>query len=472
VRTNLIAALGLAMLVGVVFVVTLISQYTGTPPEDPTKPKGQAVLGVPLRFATTEMRYDPGSEDLDKKYFPGFFEVSDKLLKVNFWFKNPNPVPVRFTVRGRSCSACTTANLAVIKPEELAKFERAVAASRLGVGVIPVPDLVTPMAHLALLNSLEWHNLDFERPDESVTVPAAPDADTPTWGVFQVVIKVSVIGFKALSATVGMAAGDGPAIEVPFFVATVGVPPLEVTPRTIEIGEFSEGSAPRHAQLYCWSATRDQSDLIAPAVNVSGNDPFVRVGTPVPFTDDDRAAVPMPKGGPNGAVPRVRGGFRIPVTIYRRVPPAEARPGEPTQPDVGPFERQIGIATLGAPSLAVTVTANVTGIVGLLDGGVIDLKDFNGRNGVEKTVTLVSDKPDLELKLLPEECVPNYLKLTLSPPRTDSGRKYWTVKVVVPAKACLSDLPADSSVVLSGTTGGETIKVKLPVKGHGFVRGR
>ena len=118
------------------------------------------------------------------------------------------------------------------------------------------------------------------------------------------------------------------------------------------------------------------------------------------------------------------------------------------------------------------MTANVTGVVGLLEGGVIDLKDFNGRAGVERTATVVSDRADLELELVPEECVPRFVKLALAAPRVENGRKFWALKLAVPPDACQEDLPADSAVVLRGKTGGETVKVKLPVKGRGFVRGR
>ncbi len=471
-RSNLIAVLGVGMLLLIVFGVTVISQYAGGPASDVSKSdEPAAIAGVPLLFAKNEMSFAPGSEDLDKKYFQGFFEVTDQLLKVNFWFKNPHKQPVFFTVRGRSCSACTSANVAVVSAEEMKRFESQTALARFGVGVAPVPDLLTPLAHLALTNSLHWQPLDFEQPENGVTVPAAPDDDTPTWGIFQVVIKVSVVGYKKLSAEVGMAVGKSPTVRQVFSVATVGTAVLDVAPKKIEIGEFAEGSAPRVTDLYCWSAIREQDELPPPSVNVNVKDPFIRLGIPVPLTQSERDRIYAERLSA-GAAQRVKGGYRIPVTVLRRVPAAEVAPGAPVQPDVGPYERQIGIATTGAAVLAVTVTANVTGVVGLVDGGVINLKDFNGRSGVERTVSIVSDRADLDLEVVREECVPKYVKITLAAPTTENGRKFWAVKIVVPADACQEDLPADSAVVLRGTTGGETIKVKLPVKGRGFVRGR
>ncbi len=471
-RSNLMAVLGVGMLLLIVFGVTVISQYAGSPVNDVAKSDTPAeIAGVPLLFAKNEMAFEPGSEDLDKKYFQGFFEVTDQLLKVNFWFKNPHKQPVFFTVRGRSCSACTSANVAVVSAEAVKRFETQTALARFGVGVGPVPDLLTPLAHLALTNSLQWKSLDFEQPENGVTVPAAPDDDTPTWGVFQVVIKVTAVGYKKLSAEVGMAVGKSPTVRQVFSVATVGTAVLDVAPKKIDIGEFAEGSAPRVTDLYCWSSIREQDELPPPSVNVNVKDPFIRLGTPVPLTQLERERIYTERLGA-GAAQRVKGGYRIPVTVLRRVPATEVAPGAPVQPDVGPYERQIGIATTGATVLAVAVTANVTGVVGLVDGGVINLKDFNGRSGVERTVSIVSDRADLDLEVVPEECVPKYVKITLAAPTTANGRKFWAVKLVVPPDACQEDFPPDSAVVLRGKTGGETIKVKLPVKGRAFVRGR
>ena len=161
-RSNLMAALGVGMFLAVVFVVTLVSQFSGGPaPEDVRTADGAAESGVPLEFVKTEMSYEPGSDDLDKKYFQGFFEVTDRPVLVNFWFKNIHRQPVTLAVRGRSCTACTSANVAVIDPAAMKRFQSQTAFARLGVGAAPVPDLLTPLAHLALLDSLKWQPLEF-----------------------------------------------------------------------------------------------------------------------------------------------------------------------------------------------------------------------------------------------------------------------------------------------------------------------
>jgi len=468
VRSNLLAGLGVGMMLAVVFGVTFIGQYTGGPEKDIVKPDDPAaIVGLPLLFAKNEMAYDPTSEDLDKKYFNGTFEVTDQLHKVNFWFKNPHPQPVSFTVRGRSCSACTSANVAVADPAAMKRFEAQTATARLGVGAAPVPDLLTPMAHLALLNSLTWQPLNFETPELGVTIPAAPDADTPTWGVFQVVVKVTGVGPKRLAAEVGMAVGKSPTVKQVFGVTIFGAAAFDVAPRKLELGDFPEGSEPRVTELLYWSATRTQEELPTPSVSVNLPDGFVRVGGALPLTAAELESLTATKA--LGAT-RVKGGFRIPLTVLRKLPLTGTAAA--AQLDVGPFERQVGITSLGSSAVSVAVTANVTGVLSLRGGGVIDLEHFNGRSGINKSVVVVSDRADLVLELVPDECYPKFVKVALGSVAEVAGRREWAIKLTVPPDACQSDLPPGSAVVLRAKSGGETVKVKLVMKGVGFVRGR
>src|SRR5262249_26809677 len=116
-------------------------------------------------------------------------------------------------------------------------------------------------------------------------------------------------------------------------------------------------------------------------------------------------------------------------------------------------------------SVPVPVTANFLGLVGLVDTQVADLKYFNGRNGVEKPFTLASDCTDVELRPLPDEFRPRWLTATVESPQTVSGRRFWTLKVGVPAEAAVSALPADSVVVLEAKSADGVRKVRIPVKG-------
>ena len=472
-RSNIIRYVGIGLFLAFVFGMTFIFQYAGNTDDDGDKfiDDTQAIVGPPLRFSIDKMYYNPTSEELPQKYFQSFYEVSEQLALVSFWFQNPHPLPVTLTVRGRSCTSCTSAKVAIIPNAAISAFKNQVAMARFPVGSFPVPDLVTPLAELALLNSLDWKGLDFDRPEEGVVIPAASDPNTPTWGIFQMLIKVTGIGPKQLGAEVGMSVGTMPLVRQPFMVVVNGVPPFDVTPRTIPIGDFPEGATARSYELIYWSSTREQAELGVPIVNVDMKDPFVVIGTPVPITLEERTryvAVLISEG----KSPRCTAGYKIPVTVHRRRTETNLPTGSPIEPDIGPFERQIGITCQGTTTVqTVTVTANVSGLVALSDGMTVDLKDFNGRFGTEKTVNLVSDRPDLQLELVKGQSKPSYLEITLSEPRSESGRRYWSLKVGVPKEACLQELPSDSYIIFSGKSGKETYRVRIPVKGRGFARG-
>ena len=471
-RSYIIPIIGVGLFLAVVFGMTFISQYAGnTDDDDSAVQNSEAILGPPLRFSNTNMVYDPSSEEISQKYFQSFYEVSEQLAKVSFWFQNPHNLPVTITVRARTCTSCTSARVAIISNATLATFKNQVAMSRFPTSSFPVPDLLTPLAEVALLNSLEWKTLDFDHPEDGVVIPAATDPNTPTWGIFQMLIKTTEVGPKALGAEVGLSIGSQPVVRQPFGVALNGVPPFDVIPHTIAIGDFPEGSTSRNYELVYWSTTRDPSELSRPIVNVDSKDAFVVVGAPVPMTLEERSKLVAVQIG-EGKSLRCTAGYKIPVTVHRRRTDVNVPTGSPVEPDIGPFERQIGITCQGTTTVqTVVITANVSGLVALSDGLTVDLKDFNGRFGTEKTVNLVSDRADLKLEFLKDQSTPIYLEAALSEPRSESGRKYWALKVEVPKGACQQELPKDSYLVFRGTSGTETYKIRIPVKGRGFARG-
>ena len=99
--------LPLALVVVVVFGVTLISMGVGD--QKAADPIG-ANFNPPLYFTLTEMVYDPTSDLVAKRTFPGYYEpTGGKQIPVSFWFQNPHPVPVRVAILGRSCTSCSSA---------------------------------------------------------------------------------------------------------------------------------------------------------------------------------------------------------------------------------------------------------------------------------------------------------------------------------------------------------------------------
>ena len=471
-RSKILFGLGIAMFLLLIFGATLISQYAGeddaaTAPVTPTD--GPVILGSPLLFSTTEATYKPDDESLNKRYFQAFHEVRNQDVRVPFWFKNPYPVPVLVTVRGRSCTSCTQAYLGTIPPQAMRQYLLMNALA--GLPASPMFGF-SPIGILqqAVLTSeaMERQLLDFDKPNDGILVPAATDENTPTYGVFEMVIKVSGVGPKSVSALMAMQVGSKAPVPQEFRVSLVGMPPFDIEPKKIDLGDMTEGSPPRLLDLYCFSSTRGLDEFPPPTLSVNLRDAFVVVGTPVPLTPAEQQRVVSERMAGNVIV-RVVSGYRVPITVHRQNPNPSS-PGEQSRPVIGLFERQIGVGGIGTTVHTLTLSGSVVGIVGLAEGTVIDLKEFR-RSGAEKIVQLVSDRADLVLSLNKDETTPKYLQSgELGEPRSENGRRYWALKVIVPKNSELSDLPPGSCIVLNGRIGNETIKVRLPVKGRALAR--
>lgn len=467
--------LPLVLVVLVVFGVTIISLGVGDQKaaDDPTG----ADFNPPLFFSLTNMAYNPTSERPSERTFPAYYEpTGGQQIPVSFWFQNPHPVPVRVAILGRSCTSCSSARLAVVPPEMIGMLAAARVAVAGGITAPESPNDLTTQETDALSTSLKWEYFDLERPDQSVEVPPG-SADQPTWGLLQFGVQLAGVGPKQLSVNVGLTAGDNPQAQMPFNMVVVGVNPFEVVPRALPFGDLPEGASPATRDFIYWSATRGPTTdppLSKPTLAVGGQDPFLKVGEPVPLTADqaESLAVQLTVEG-KGAPIRVRGAYRVPVTVYRHLPGKPA-PGAPAEPDIGPYERQVGVTAAGTlHSVPIPVTATIVGLVGLIDSQAADLKHFNGKGGVEKPFALASDRNDLVLRPLPDEFKPRVLKATLTDPQPAGGsRRVWTLKVGIAAGDWVGSLPADSVVVLEAKTADGVRKVRIPVKGVAFAGAR
>ncbi|HET6573383.1 MAG TPA: hypothetical protein VFG68_07265 [Fimbriiglobus sp.] len=457
--------LPLVLVVVVVFGITLISLGVGD--QTTTEPTG-VMYSPPLYFTLTEMAYDPSSDQVAKRTFPGFYEpTGGKQFPVSYWFNNPHPVPVRVAILSRSCTQCSSARLAIVSSDAIRSAAAARAAVAGGLVVPDSPNGLTAQETDALSTRLTWQNFDLEHPDQSIEVPPG-SADNPTWGILQFGVQLAVVGPKPLSVNVGLTAGDNPQAQMPFHMVLVGVNPFEVAPKAMSFGDLRQGAGPVTKELIYWSASRGPTTdppLRKPAIT-AGPDSFLKVGEPVelPPAQVEPLAVQLSVEGKGGPI-RVRGAYRVPVTVYRHLPDQK-----PAEPDIGPFERQVGVSMDGTlHTVAVPVTANVLGLVELVDSQVADLRHFNGRAGVEKAFNLASDRADLVLRPLPDEFKPKVLQATLSEPQSAGGaRRQWTLKVSLGAGAWVGSLPADSVVVLEAKTTDGVRKVRIPVKGVAF----
>jgi len=270
-RSQLIFFLALAMFIALIFGVTVISQYAGddttlTPPTDAAA--GPVILGSPLLFSTTEGIYRPDDESITKRYFNAYHEVSSQEVRIPFWFKNPYPVPVAVSVRGRSCTSCTAANLGVISADAMKRYILMNAMSSLPASpLLGVHPLGVMQLAMLLETDIERKMLDFEKPDQFLLVPAAADERNPTYGVFEMMIRVSGLGPKSVSALLTMQTEGRAAVPQEFRVSLAGMPPFDVEPRKIELGELRDGASSRTFDIFVFSATRDSANSPSLVIN-------------------------------------------------------------------------------------------------------------------------------------------------------------------------------------------------------------
>lgn len=463
----------IVLVCGGVFALTVIKKLDTTPPMDTTGTDATSPA-MPLQFTYLEMKYDPTSSEPRLKHFAGFHEVSDEEHPASYWFQQTATQPTDVRVLGRSCTSCTSARVGVPPPDEMDAF---ISRSVLGVfpaSAFPVPDLLTAAVFAKLNQSIQWTEFDFENPESRATVPAAAEGK-PTWGLFQMGIKITAQGPKTLSAGVGMKTESMPvAAQLTLTVSMVGVNAFQVVPETANLGSMPEGAVDRSIEIQYWSATRSpyvastRADYLPPpTMNVADDDPFVTLSPPRVLSPDEVAGLARTLSADAGQPIQVRGAYRVTATVHRKLPDGR-------EPDIGPFEKYIGISGPGTNnSRRVTIKGVTTGLVSLASGDVLKLGkngEWNVRYGDKTETQLVSDRPGLEIELVPEESVPSFLNLALSPPEDRSGRRYWTLKVTVPPNTGFGSLPRDACIVLR-SKGPNPQKVRIPVQGIGFRRG-
>ncbi len=455
----------LVVLAGVVFGVTLLSQYTPREEKEPTPGAASAAAagGWPenepaLRFRSDMVGWDPTSDDLALKTFPGFFEPGGTLHHASFWFRNGNAVPVEIRARGVSCSACTSAELALLPATAPADVAR---ASLLPLP-LPFPTALPAAAGAKLLAGLQWQPFDFTDKDKGLVVPPGPDPKSPQRGVIRVAFTVRPpANSRTLSAYfAALPAGVPAATEYQLKIALTAAPAFEVAPDHLDFGQLSDTGGPWTKEVTVVSSTRDLDTFPPPDVSgANGAGDAVRVGAPAAVTGPAFAALAAEYASQSPPV-RVRAAYKVPVTVGR--PESGAF-------DLGPLDRQLWLSVPNSEPKRVLLTGVVAGDVRPLDGWAFDLGSFGIRADHSKAFTVRVGKPGVELALVPGESKPDFMKLSLERVPGSADVTDYRVRITVPAGQGAGELPADSMVVFE-RKGPNPLRLRVPVKGRGVFR--
>lgn len=456
--------LPIGLVVAVVFVGTLISQYTPNKSEENVT--GPTVK-VPLFFETEQIVYDPNSKSRPSRFAETFYQKSNEPVTQTFWFYNTNMVPIRLKVGGRSCISCTTTRVSTVAQPDWQEFVRTSALGLISGG-FGQTDLMSAVAFAQLDSHLQWKELNFDQPDTYAEIPAAANDKSPTMGLFQMVVTPNHDGFKGIEVTLD-AGTDGEYTQTRNLrYGVIVVPPCIVTPDTIDIGIRPDNAEPFFTEVYYWSPTESIAQLPPPPISVEENDPFIVVGPLEPLDQEGRRQL-VQELDRQKTITRVKSAYRVPITIYRSRP-KDASTNVPYEPDIGKFSRRISFAGPNQTTVMTTITGRNVGLIDLVRTDAVEFGTFASQYGSEAKVQIVSDRKDLELIPLPKENSPAALISELSPPRTESGRRYWNLTVKIRPNEYVGQLPGSSRVVLQAKTQDGTQRIYIEVKGQGTAR--
>lgn len=458
----------IALFAAVVYGVTFISQFNFTASDLGDENADRLADRDPiLLMQSNTMMYNPTSSQPSQRFFPGFYEISQEPQKVSFWFQNRNNDPVDVEIVDRSCTSCSMAALGTVTNQQMVA-----CASRENVGlpgIMPgfagVPDLTTVLASAKLLSEIKFRPFDFDKKKDIAQIPAAESEEEPTWCVLQLGVIVSGLGSKNLSAytTFSLPEQLEPK-RIAFNISVVGMSPFLVEPEDLRFGSLDMEGGGRTADVVYWSATRTPDELPPPSIALSESDRLVSVGPAELLSEPELAKLSRQLTNQGKKAP-IKAAYKFTVSVLPKVSQDSAAP----PPDIGPFQRSIGVSGPDSSSTRINVSGVITGLVEISGGSELNLGRFSGPAGVSKSVVLVSDLTELELETVPDEFRPGYIKGELEPQTSTDGRKRWTLKVSVPPGSGFGDLPPESAIVLK-SLGEKSQRIRIPVRGQAGLR--
>jgi hypothetical protein len=455
----------LGLFTAIVFAVTYF--YT-TGPRDPLPlPEKDPTTEAPLKFFTAARMWDPTSDNLSDRIFPGYFEPSEDHHSTAFWFENRNSEPVDLRLQRVSCTACSGGAVAAIPPDALRQLLQVDAVSMLPLGPLAGCPIGVGEAAANLYSNLKWEEHKFAKPELAVySIPGAANTDgwSPQWGILSLQFKVNDGAKPPLTAFFLSRVRDTNQVGSDRFdIRFIPAPPFVVDRAGIDAGELTDTSPAQVHDLLIYSNTRTHEELKGLIVRVqlpvgeSGEPgPFVATGPLIPVPQQELDEIAKRLATKEAPYVRVKSAYRLQVTVQTKV--------DGKQADIGRLDRLIGI-TDGIKALSVFVKANVNGPVALVNGTQMQLGSFPSPRGTTEIFTIETEQSGVELSLVRELTQPEYMQVVLEKQPDVSGRGSYKVKVTIPANKQAGDI--SHGVVVLDVKGPTPRRVRIPVKGYG-----
>jgi hypothetical protein len=427
-----VAAL-LAIVIGGIFGVTLLTQYAGNKPADQ-----QVVNGELLKFETTKAQWEPGDAMYPKEFErgnPGHFD---------YLASNANNKDVMLFLDSKTCK-CTSVRVAILPADVSGKLKNMSSNKPVGGQLEP---------YVANAN-WKWLLQDKSRPAEPVTIPAAA-GDTPQFAVVR--LEWEAKDPQVTNIKVGMHGVLGGTtsyheLEVGFTI----VPPILIGPDALNVGDLNQGEN-AEAVFYVWSATRDTFPAVTSMV---APDTCIQVSEPRRITGQELTELPakLIADGAYSFQTRPKCAYEIKVAV------AEQK-GE-HQLELGPLGRRIYV-NRGEPGEVFTIlTGTVRGPVKVgepADHDRVDLRVFPAATGAPpRTVRITSTVPGMQLHV--DHVKPDFLQVQLEEIKSAFSPPSWRLTVAVPPNAAAGPLANDSAIYLK-TKDKSPRTIRIPVAGN------
>jgi hypothetical protein len=240
--------------------------------------------------------------------------------------------------------------------------------------------------------------------------------------------------------------GPDTVLELPLVV----VSPVRLSAMKLEVPELRAGQT-HSADLLCYSTTRPQFKVIS--AKEKSDDPC--------FTCEvsrlDDAEIKKVAESLKEAPEQLLCVYRIRVHVHERAPDGKK------QLDLGPFQREIIVATdqddLVEHPIAIEGKVRGDILVGTSEfPDLIVFKTFPRSKGTEAQVP-VETLPGMKLEM--ESVTPDYIQVQLVP--RDGGGHRWNLKLTVPPNRALGRMPETSAVILKTDN---DRRLRIPIQGR------
>ena len=468
------------LMVGVVFGITFISQYAPKKKEESKRKTEEVYDKKVLTFGQSIRVWNPQSFDLPDQIFPGFYEGGPTEYPASFWLENRHaaPVTMQLSTIATGCSKCSSGRFAPIPPEVMDQLFLTTVLSGLPQGLtsgLPLGVAATSANLDPARMNWQYHKHS-EMAHPQYTIPAAPGSAhlfPYQWGIFELLFKVEGKG-KPLAASYDLKVEGTSLVEsATLQVIFEGVDAFDVSPQSIDIGNWSETSDPRTFNIVVYSLTRgpnrkgpyDSGNLEPPSVDVRmpggirdlGG--FITVGPAVRISEPSELGKLMVKLSNAQKKPlKIESAYEFTVTVNPKVG------GE--RMDLGLLERDVLFALPGMKEpKTVRLKGMVTGDLELANHRTdIELPSYRVSTGITFPVSVIAKHKDAVVTLVPDECRPKFVNYKLTKVNRDENQGYYELSVEIPKDGQAGSW---SGVVVLELKGSRPQRIRIPIRGTG-----